>query len=54
MILTNLPSVAVGYHGLDPADTRDMPWGGHFSINYDLGNQFHVEKTYSDGRRIGR
>ncbi|KAK8394062.1 hypothetical protein O3P69_006335 [Scylla paramamosain] len=42
------------FEGKDPADTSDMPLGGTFTINYDLGNQFHVEKLYADGRRIGR
>ncbi|XP_050740233.1 uncharacterized protein LOC127010340 isoform X2 [Eriocheir sinensis] len=38
----------------DPADTSDLPAGGSFSINYDLGNQFHVEKIFADGRKVGR
>ncbi|MPC39647.1 hypothetical protein E2C01_033192 [Portunus trituberculatus] len=52
--LTNLLPAGGAFEGKDPADTSDMPSGGTFTINYDLGNQFHVEKLYADGSRIGR
>lgn len=33
---------------------EDLPSGGSFTINYDLGNQFHFEKILSDGTRVGK
>ncbi|KAK3859418.1 hypothetical protein Pcinc_034464 [Petrolisthes cinctipes] len=37
--------------GIGPGD---LPAEGTFSINYDLGNQFHFEKILSDGTRVGK
>lgn len=32
----------------------DLPPEGKFTINYDLGNQFHFEKLLSDGTKVGK
>lgn len=32
----------------------DLPSGGSFTINYDLGNQFRFEKILPDGTRVGK
>ncbi|XP_045621937.2 uncharacterized protein [Procambarus clarkii] len=34
--------------------TDDLPTEGKFTINYDLGNQFHFEKILSDGTKVGK
>ncbi|KAK8727221.1 hypothetical protein OTU49_009761 [Cherax quadricarinatus] len=34
--------------------TNDLPAEGKFTINYDLGNQFHFEKILPDGTKVGK
>lgn len=38
----------------DPAGIDDLPAEGKFTINYDLGNQFHFEKLLPDGTKVGK
>lgn len=33
---------------------RRLPEAGTYSINYDLGNQFHKEKILPDGTKVGK
>lgn len=32
----------------------DLLSGGKVTINYDLGNQFHFEKIFADGTKVGK
>lgn len=57
---TNLPARSNGAGNLtpqratNPEENFDLPPDLPYSINYDLGNQFRLEKILPDGTKVGR
>lgn len=53
-LVTERPGNKVTEAPINGAINRRLPEEGTYSINYDLGNQFHKEKIMPDGTKVGK
>ncbi|XP_042862205.1 uncharacterized protein LOC122247214 [Penaeus japonicus] len=53
-LVTERPGNKVTEAPINGAINRRLPEEGTYSINYDLGNQFHREKIMPDGTKVGK
>ncbi|XP_037799581.1 putative uncharacterized protein ENSP00000383309 isoform X1 [Penaeus monodon] len=53
-LVTERPGDKVTEAPINGPINRRLPEAGTYSINYDLGNQFHKEKILPDGTKVGK